>query len=410
MHRPLCFLMAALSLATALAACADEPTVSAAPPGSSAPSGPSLTAWLYDVSADPAPVSFGQVIYHMSKTDTVTLTNFGRDTANIGAVDITGANPIDFNIFNANGATPDCGSWLAPGAKCVFGVQFTPQGVGARYGSLNIAVNGSPLTVTLVGEGIRAALDYSPLSMMFGDQDVGTTSYPRLLTISNTGTADLQVWSAKLQGTNPGDFVVSPPSTNACVQYAPIAPKTSCDIAVAFAPLAGGTRQAQLVVETVGNGALIGTATVLLVGNGTGIISNPDADLAVSFGGLPNQIQVGKTLTYSITVRNAGPGAASGIALGAAVPVGTGFAGITAPTGVSCVGPAKGEVGGVSCSISSMASGTSYTVKLAVTALSGNRTVISNTATVTSTSVDPVKGNDSATATTTIVARKGGGA
>jgi uncharacterized repeat protein (TIGR01451 family) len=403
--------MAALSLATALAACADEPTVSTAPATNSAPVGPSLTAWLYDVSADPTPVDFGRVLYHMSKTDIVTLTNFGSDTANIGPVDITGANAIDFNIFNANGATPDCGSWLAPGAKCVFGLQFTPQDVGGRYGSLNIMVNGSPLTVTLLGEGIRAALDYSPSSMAFGDQDVGTTSYPpRLLTISNTGTADLQVWSAKLQGANPGDFVVSQPSTNACVQYAPIAPKTSCDIAVAFAPIAGGTRQAQLVVETVGNGALIGTATVLLVGNGTGVISNPDADLAVSFGGLPNQIQVGKTFTYSITVRNVGPGTASGIALSAAVPVGTGFAGITAPTGVSCVGPAKGDVGGVSCSISSMVSGTTYTVKLAVTALSGNRTVISNTATVTSTSVDPVNGNDSATATTTIVGRKGGGA
>jgi uncharacterized repeat protein (TIGR01451 family) len=401
--------MAALSLTAALAACADDLTPPAAPATRSTPAGPSRTAtWsIYDVSADPAALLFGKTIYLTSKTDIVTLTNAGTKTANID-FSIVGTNAIDFNTFVVNGSTPDCGSSLEAGAKCVIGVQFTPQGVGSRDGSLSISVNSSPLSVNLGGEGIRAALDYSPLSISYGDEAVGTTGYPRLLTISNTGTADLQVWSIKLQGTNPGDFVVSQPSTNACVLYAPIAPNASCDIAVAFAPIAAGTRTAYLVVETVSNETLIGTANVLLVGNGTGTTSSPDADVAVSIGGAPNQVQVGKTFTYNITVKNAGPGAASGIALSAAVPAGTGFAGITAPSGVSCVGPAKGDTGAVSCSISSMASGGALTVKLAVTALS--RAVISDTATVTSTSVDPVKGNDSATATTTIVGRKGGGA
>jgi uncharacterized repeat protein (TIGR01451 family) len=398
-------LMAALSLTAMLAACADEPTVATANRNST-PAGPSRGISIYGVSADPASLSFGQVIYHMSKTDTVTLTNAGTTTANLSTIEFVGATPIDFNIFSVNGDTPDCGSWLAAGAQCVIGVQFTPQGVGPRSADLNITVNASVLRVDLSGEGTRAALDYSPLSISYGDEAVGTTGYPRLLTIKNTGTADLQVWTIKLQGTNPGDFVVSQPSTNACVLYAPIAPNASCDIAVAFAPVAAGTRQAYLVVETVGNGALIGTANVLLVGNGTGGTSNPDADVAVSFGGLPNQVQVGKTFTYNIMVKNAGPGAASGVALNTAVPVGTGFAGLTAPSGVSCSSPLKGDTGGVSCSINSMASGSAFTVKLAVTALSGNKTVVSNSATVTSTSVDPVNGNNTATATTTIVGRK----
>ena len=60
----------------------------------------------------------------------------------------------------------------------------------------------------------------------------------------------------------------------------------------------------------------------------------------------------------------------------------------------------------MSCSISSIASGSAYTVKLAVTTLSGNRTVITNTAWVTGGSVDPVRENNTATATTTIVGRK----
>lgn len=110
MHRPFYSLMAALSLTAALAACADEPTPPAAAANNSRPAGPSLTAWLYDVSADPAPLSFGQTVYRTSKTDILTLTNTGSNTAAIGAIDITGTNALEFNTFSVNGATPDCGS------------------------------------------------------------------------------------------------------------------------------------------------------------------------------------------------------------------------------------------------------------------------------------------------------------
>ena len=405
MLRPLYSLMAALSLTAALAACADNPAATA-PTSHSAPAEPSLSVSLGPVSADPSALTFGGVLWHQSRIDTVTITNSGKETINTGLA-ITGPDAIDFNMFSVNGEMPDCGWWLTPGLSCVIGVQFTPQAVGQRVASLDITVPGiGVLSVGLFGEGVRGAVLYGPDSMSFAEQTVGTTSSAQTVMIRNIGTANMNVRGVSFLGSNPSDFAVTQASTNACVLYAPIAPNASCNIGVAFAPKAAGARSGEMIVYIADGAGSLPAASVLLDGTGTEIVSNPGADLAVSFGGMPSQIQVGKTLTYAITVKNGGPGTASGIALSAAVPAGTGFAGLTAPTGVSCSSPLKGDTGGVTCSISSMASGSAYTVKLAVTTLSGNRTVISNAATVTSTSVDPVKANDSATATTTVVGKK----
>jgi uncharacterized repeat protein (TIGR01451 family) len=397
------FTTAALVLSAVLSACSDEPTL---PIAATRDTVPSLTSSVGYVAADPTSISFANTIWHMSRTDTVTLTNTGGDTVAITDIAIAGANALDFNWFYPNGNLPDCSAWIAPGAQCLIGVQFTPQDVGQRSASLAVALPSGVLSVPLAGEGIRGALSYSPSSLSFADQNVGSTSSAQIVTIRNTGTADMQVWSIKLQGTNPGDFAVAPPSTNACVLNAALAPNASCDIGIAFAPAVAGGRSAQLVAEISDVMGTIGAATVSLSGQGVAISSNQAADLAVSFGPVPNQIQVGRTLTYPITVKNAGPGTASNIALTASVPSGTGFAGLTVPNGVSCSAPATGDSGGVFCSISSMAAGSAYTVQVVVKTLSGNRTVVTNTAYVSSGSSDPVSGNNSATVTTTVKGRK----
>jgi protein-disulfide isomerase len=53
-----------------------------------------------------------------------------------------------------------------------------------------------------------------------------------------------------------------------------------------------------------------------------------------------------------------------------------------------------------------MAVGSAYTVQVVVKTLSGNRTLVTNTASVSSASTDPVGGNNSATVTTTVNGRK----
>lgn len=395
---------ATLSVAATLSGCADDPMQPTSPMQHTVPIGPSLGSSVGNVWADSASISFAATLWHMSRADTVTLINSGTDTVAINSIDIVGTNTLDFNWYFPNGNPPDCFGSIAPGAKCLIGVQFNPSDVGQRSATLDVSLPSGVLSVNLAGEGLRGALAYSPSSLAFADQTVGTMSSQQTVTIRNTGTADMQVWSIKLQGTNAGDFAVKAPSTNACVLNAAIAPNASCDIGVAFAPTAAGARSAQLVADIADMMGTIGSATVALSGKGIEITSS--ADLAVSFGSVPSQVQVGKTILYPITVKNGGPDAASGITLTASVPAGTGFAGLSVPTGVACSAPAVGDTGGVICSIRSMASGSAFTVQLYVKTLSGNRTVVSNAAKVTSASSDPANGNNSATVTTTVLGRK----
>lgn len=376
-------------LAIALAACADDTPHPLAPTNR-----PSRTTVQGAVSVSPGSIRFPGVIYHQLYTDTVKVTNSGNDVVTIGQIDF---GTVDFGwvIFNDAGSAPDCGSYLAPHTSCLIGVAFNPSRVGQITASLVISTNLGPLTVALSGEGLQAALGISPTAISFGDQVVGTTSSAKKVTISNTGTADLQVVKTSLRGYDVGDFVATPSSTNGCVLYAPIAPGSSCEYSVAFAPTVTGARSASLVVETANMlGYYIGTATIDLDGNGT--IVTPSADLGVS----TTAALTGKTLTYTIAVKNYGPNSATGVMLRDTIPVGTTFASVTAPSDVICSGPSVGGTGVIACSTDVLANGATRTVQIAVKVGATIKGSISNTATVSSMLADPVSGNNSASLTT----------
>ncbi|OGL28629.1 MAG: hypothetical protein A3G44_16850 [Candidatus Rokubacteria bacterium RIFCSPLOWO2_12_FULL_73_47] len=120
------------------------------------------------------------------------------------------------------------------------------------------------------------------------------------------------------------------------------------------------------------------------------------ADVSITKTAFPIvPILLGGQLTYTLTVGNAGPGIASGIALSDPLPAGTAFAAISVPQGV-CVTPPVGEPGTVSCALGALVAGASKTVTLTVaTTATGS---IDNTATVTTTSTDPNGANNSASA------------
>lgn len=125
------------------------------------------------------------------------------------------------------------------------------------------------------------------------------------------------------------------------------------------------------------------------------------ADLSVSATAAPNPATVGGSLTFTITVANLGPDAASGVTL-----TDTLSAGLT----VGTVTPSQGNCSGggpVNCELGTIASGASATVTLVVTA--GQAGTASLTATVAATELDPNAGNDSATASATVNQATGGG-
>ncbi len=127
------------------------------------------------------------------------------------------------------------------------------------------------------------------------------------------------------------------------------------------------------------------------------------ADLSVTKSASPDPVTAGNSLTYSITASNAGPSLAASVSLTDTLPVGTTFVSLTAPGGWTCTTPAVGASGTVSCSNASVAIGNAaFTLVVNVDGGVAAGTVISNTASITSTTSDPNTGNNSGTATATV--------
>ena len=111
----------------------------------------------------------------------------------------------------------------------------------------------------------------------------------------------------------------------------------------------------------------------------------------------------GSTLTYTLTLDNAGPSAAASVTLSDTLPAGTTFVSLTAPGGWSCTTPAVGSSGTVSCTQAAMLPGNAvFTLVVAVDPGLAAGSVLSNTATVATTTGDPIAANDSDTETTTV--------
>jgi uncharacterized repeat protein (TIGR01451 family)/fimbrial isopeptide formation D2 family protein len=127
------------------------------------------------------------------------------------------------------------------------------------------------------------------------------------------------------------------------------------------------------------------------------------ANLSLTNSDSPDPVAPGANLTYTITASNAGPSDAASVSLTDTLPAGTTFVSLASPAGWSCTTPAAGAGGTVTCTIASLASGNAaFTLTVAVGPSVPIGTVLSDTATISSSTADPNPGNESATATTTI--------
>jgi uncharacterized repeat protein (TIGR01451 family) len=125
------------------------------------------------------------------------------------------------------------------------------------------------------------------------------------------------------------------------------------------------------------------------------------ADLAVTKLDSPDPVfSAGPDLVYTITVDNNGPDAATGVTLTDTLPAGVIFLSATAGAG-TCGNPDAG--GTLVCELGSLAAGSNATVTVIVTPEPVTEpTELTNTATVAAVENDPVPGNNSVTATTTL--------
>jgi hypothetical protein len=111
------------------------------------------------------------------------------------------------------------------------------------------------------GDYVAAATSSGSTLPAFDATTVGQQSPTKTLRISATGTAPLVLGTAGLTGTNPGDFRISDDTCSG----ATVAAGSSCSLTLAFAPTAGGYRNASF---TIGDNTARGARTVSLVGTG----------------------------------------------------------------------------------------------------------------------------------------------
>jgi len=127
----------------------------------------------------------------------------------------------------------------------------------------------------------------------------------------------------------------------------------------------------------------------------------PVADLAITGKEAPNPVKANAQLTYTYTVTNNGPNPAAASKLSDVVPTGTTFVSATPSVG-TCTTPAVGGTGTVSCALGTLANAATATVTIVVKDTAAAGSVITNKATVTRTTPDPVAANNSVTLTTNV--------
>jgi uncharacterized repeat protein (TIGR01451 family) len=163
----------------------------------------------------------------------------------------------------------------------------------------------------------------------------------------------------------------------------------------------------QTAPSTVTNTAVVSGGSEVNLANDTATdmaIVGSSADLSVTNAASPNPVSAGSNITYTQVVTNNGPSAADNATLVEAIPANTTFVSLASPVGWTCMTPPVGFTGNVVCTALNMPGSTAANFSLVVKVNAGtaNGTVITDTATVSSSVTDPVSSNNSATASTVV--------
>jgi Abnormal spindle-like microcephaly-assoc'd, ASPM-SPD-2-Hydin len=262
----------------------------------------------------------------------------------------TGGLPLTSIAISASGpflVSSSCGTELAAGSLCTISVTFAPVSAGALTGTLTVSDVLRTQTVALAGTGIaEAALSVSPTSLSFGAQQVGGSSAPAVLTVSNSGGVSMSNVGFQISGASADSFATG---TTTC--GATLANGSNCTVKVIFTPVAAGGSTATLTVSS--SSPNVAPVSVPLSGAGgtaSGINVTPSAIVfpATAAGQVSSAITVTVTNTGSLTsLNNLALTVPPGFLLGNSTCTATLGAGASCSVGVEFDPAAAGQQTGV---------------------------------------------------------------
>jgi sugar lactone lactonase YvrE len=244
------------------------------------------------VSVSPTSLSFGNQIQGTpSNSQPVTIT-----TGSFGPVSITSISIASAQYSQTN----NCGSSIPANSSCTINVVFEPTSGGTKNGTLSIKTgNAGSFAVALNGAGVRPSV--SPTGLTFGNQNRGTASSSKPVTLTNTSNDVLSIASIS---------IASAQFTQISNCGSSVAANSSCTINVVFKPTTTGAITGALSIKTTNAGDF----SVTLSGSGVVPSVSPSS---LAFG---NQVHGGKSASKPVTVTNSGSGALSITSISITVP------------------------------------------------------------------------------------------
>jgi hypothetical protein len=221
----------------------------------------------------PTSLAFGAVaLGSTSAAKTVTLTNNQGTTLTGISLAASG------NYSTASGGTT-CTSSLGAGASCTISVTFSPTAKATINGAVGVNYAGaySPREVKVTGSGTGGSaspLKFTPVSLTFTSQGVGTTSAAKTVTVQNTSASAVTLSSFVASGNFSAVGGSSTPCSNALV----LAASAKCTIDVTFTPTFSGTIPGAL---TISDNASIAQQVVNL--SGTAVLPVTIAPATLTF-------------------------------------------------------------------------------------------------------------------------------
>jgi uncharacterized repeat protein (TIGR01451 family) len=250
---------------------------------------------LIPVSLTPASLAFGnQAAGTSSALQVITLRSNSAASVNISAINITGANALEFSH------TTTCGAAVAGAGTCTISVTFSPARFGAKVATLSVSDDAANTLQTLALRGTGAVTSQT-ISKAFGASFIplgGSTSLS--IAIANP-SANLTLTGVAFTDSLPAAAGASSVS----LATATLAVSSSCTISLDITGTTAGLKNNTVTITSIeaGTGNTANTSVTVTV-------PPPDLTIIKAHIGHFHPGQIGAT--YTITVTNAGNGPSSG--------------------------------------------------------------------------------------------------